>query len=111
MEIKRSGAQYIAQIFRGPAVNRHCPSVDVLFRSVAKSAGANAIGVIMTGMGSDGTEGLRMMKRNGSCIIAQDESTCVVFGMPKKPIDEGIVDVIAPLDRLAEEICSSVKSD
>ena len=63
----------------------------------------------MTGMGSDGTLGLRMMKRNGSYIIAQDAPSCIVFGMPKKPIDEGIVDTIAPLERIADEICSSVK--
>ncbi len=104
------GLNRILRITDDPPENSCKPSVDYLFRSIAEHYVGRSTGVIMTGMGSDGTEGLKMMKRNGSFIIAQDEPTCVVFGMPKKPIDEGIVDVIAPLDRLADEICNSVKS-
>ncbi len=103
------GLNRILRITDDPPENSCKPSVDYLFRSIAEHYVGRSAGVIMTGMGSDGTQGLRMMKRNGSLIIAQDEPTCVVFGMPKKPIDEGIVDVIAPLDRLADEICNSVK--
>lgn len=104
------GLNRIIRITDDPPENSCKPSVDYLFRSVAEHYVGRSAGVIMTGMGSDGTNGLRIMKRNGSYIIAQDETSCVVFGMPKKPIDEGIVDVIAPLERLADEICSSVKS-
>jgi two-component system chemotaxis response regulator CheB len=104
------GLNRIIRITDDPPENSCKPSVDYLFRSIAEHYVGRSAGVIMTGMGSDGTLGLRMMKRNGSIIIAQDEPSCVVFGMPKKPIDEGIVDVISPLDRLADEICNSVKS-
>ena len=104
------GLNRIIRITDDPPENSCKPSIDYLFRSIAEHYVGRSAGVIMTGMGSDGTKGLRIMKRNGSYIIAQDESTCVVFGMPKKPIDEGIVDVIAPLDRLADEICNSVKA-
>ena len=85
------------------------PSADYLFRSVAHQYKDRATGVIMTGMGSDGTLGLKLMKRNSAFIITQDEETCTVFGMPREPIEAGIVDVIAPLDRIAEEIIRSVK--
>jgi two-component system, chemotaxis family, protein-glutamate methylesterase/glutaminase len=104
------GLNRIIRITDDPPENSCKPSVDYLFRSIAEHYVGRSAGVIMTGMGSDGTLGLRMMKRNGSFIIAQDEPSCVVFGMPKKPIDEGIVDIITPLDRLADEICNSVKS-
>ena len=97
LEIRRSGAQYIANVFRGPAVNRHCPSVDVLFRSVAKQAGANATGVIMTGMGDDGARGLKEMRDCGARTIAQDEASCVVFGMPKEAIKLGGVQHVVAL--------------
>ncbi|MBN2417831.1 MAG: chemotaxis response regulator protein-glutamate methylesterase [Deltaproteobacteria bacterium] len=103
------GLNRILRITDDPPENSCKPSVDYLFRSIAEHYVGRSAGVIMTGMGSDGTQGLKMMKKNGSIIIAQDEPSCVVFGMPKKPIDEGIVDVIAPLDRLAEEICNSIK--
>ena len=103
------GLNRIIRITDDPPENSCKPSVDYLFRSIAEHYVGRAAGVIMTGMGSDGTLGLRMMKRNGSYIIAQDEPSCIVFGMPKKPIDEGIVDTIAPLERIADEICSSVK--
>ena len=88
----------------GPLVNRHRPSVDVLFRSVAKFAGANAIGVIMTGMGDDGAAGLLEMKNAGAHTFAQDEATCVVFGMPKEAIGRGAVAEVAPLDDLARRV-------
>ena len=103
------GLNRIIRITDDPPENSCKPSVDYLFRSIAEHYVGRSAGVIMTGMGSDGTLGLRMMKRNGSIIIAQDELSCVVFGMPKKPIDEGIVDIIAPLERLADEICNCVK--
>jgi two-component system chemotaxis response regulator CheB len=103
------GLNRIIRITDDPPENSCKPSVDYLFRSIAEHYVGRAAGVIMTGMGSDGTLGLRMMKRNGSYIIAQDAPSCIVFGMPKKPIDEGIVDTIAPLERIADEICSSVK--
>lgn len=85
------------------------PSADYLFRSIANHYAGRATGVIMTGMGSDGTNGLKLMKQNGAFIIAQDEKTSVIYGMPKKAIEAGIVDVIAPLDEMAEKICRSVR--
>jgi two-component system, chemotaxis family, protein-glutamate methylesterase/glutaminase len=99
--VKRSGGHYIAEVSGGPLVSRHRPSVDVLFRSVATAAGANAVGVIMTGMGDDGAQGLLEMKEAGATNIAQDESTCVVFGMPKEAIKRGGVDQILPLSKIA----------
>lgn len=89
MALRRSGAQYFVEIIDGPLVNRHRPSVDVLFRSVAKCAGSNALGIIMTGMGDDGARGLKEMRDAGSSTIAQDEASCVVFGMPKEAIRLG----------------------
>ncbi|MHC1697970.1 MAG: chemotaxis response regulator protein-glutamate methylesterase [Geobacteraceae bacterium] len=99
--LKRSGARYFVEIKDGPLVSRHRPSVDVLFRSAARYAGKNAVGVIMTGMGDDGAKGLLEMKEAGAATIAQDEATCVVFGMPKEAIRLGAVDRILPLDDLA----------
>jgi two-component system chemotaxis response regulator CheB len=99
--IVRNGAQYAVKITDGPLVSRHRPSVDVLFRSVAQAVGANAVGVLMTGMGDDGAEGLLEMKRAGAATIAQDEATCVVFGMPRAAIDRGAVDEVLPLTRIA----------
>jgi two-component system chemotaxis response regulator CheB len=101
MLLKRSGARYYVEVKEGPLVNRHRPSVDVLFRSTARYAGANAIGVIMTGMGDDGARGLLEMKQSGAKTVAQDEKTCVVFGMPKEAIKMGAVDKILPLDSIA----------
>ncbi len=86
MQLKRSGAQYFVEVLDGPPVNRHKPSVDVLFRSVAKHAGHNALGIIMTGMGDDGARGLLTMREAGARTVAQDEASCVVFGMPKEAI-------------------------
>lgn len=99
--LKRSGARYYVEVKEGPLVNRHRPSVDVLFRSTAKFAGANAIGVIMTGMGDDGAKGLLEMKEAGAKTIAQDEKSCVVFGMPKEAIKLNAADKVLPLESIA----------
>ena len=104
MEIRRDGAQYRVRVFDGPPVNRHRPSVDVLFRSVAKMAARNALGIIMTGMGDDGARGLLEMHRAGAYTVAQDEATCVVYGMPKEAVHLGAVDREAPLTAIAEVI-------
>ena len=104
MLIKRSGAYYHVEVIDGPVVNRHCPSVDVLFRSVAKFAGKNALGIIMTGMGDDGARGLKEMHDAGAPTIAEDESSCVVFGMPKEAIKLGGVDKSVALEFVAGEI-------
>ncbi|MCX5724296.1 MAG: chemotaxis response regulator protein-glutamate methylesterase [Nitrospirae bacterium] len=98
MTLVRSGARYSVKINQDPPVNRHRPSVDVMFDSVARYAGANAIGVILTGMGGDGAKGMLAMKQAGAYTIAQDEASCVVFGMPKEAIKLGCVDKILPLD-------------
>jgi two-component system chemotaxis response regulator CheB len=88
----------------GPLVSRHRPSVDVLFRSAAQNAGANALGIIMTGMGDDGARGLLEMHKAGAATVAQDEASCVVFGMPKEAIALGGADKVLPLEQLAREI-------
>jgi len=102
--LRRNGAQYHVEVKDGPLVNRHRPSVDVLFRSVAKCAGANALGVIMTGMGDDGAAGLLEMRQAGARTLAQDEDSCVVFGMPKEAIKLGGVERSVPLGTIAREI-------
>jgi two-component system chemotaxis response regulator CheB len=99
--LKRSGARYYVEIKEGPLVSRHRPSVDVLFRSAARYAGKNSIGVIMTGMGDDGAKGMLEMKEAGAVTIAQDEESCVVFGMPKKAIELDAVDRVLPLKAIA----------
>jgi two-component system chemotaxis response regulator CheB len=104
MLLQRNGARYHVAIKEGPLVSRHRPSVDVLFRSAAQCAGANATGVILTGMGDDGAKGLLEMKQAGARTIAQDEQSCVVFGMPKEAIAIGAVDKIVPLGAIAREI-------
>jgi two-component system chemotaxis response regulator CheB len=104
MMLARSGAQYIVQVVDGPLVNRHKPSVDVLFRSCAKFAGRNALGIIMTGMGDDGARGLLEMREAGADTIAEDESTCVVFGMPKEAIRMGAAKTVLPLDHIAAKV-------
>lgn len=101
MQVKRSGAQYHVEILDAPPVNRHRPSVDVLFRSVAKCAGRNSLGIIMTGMGDDGALGMRDMHDAGAETIAQDEKTCVVYGMPKEAVKLGAVDKVVPLESIA----------
>lgn len=103
------GTERIIRITDDPPENSCKPSVDYLFRSIAQHYVGRSAGVIMTGMGSDGYSGLSLMKRNGATIIAQDEESCIVYGMPKKAIDNGIVDVIAPLDQIASEICHVAK--
>ena len=100
MLLKRSGANYHVEVVEGPLVNRHRPSVDVLFRSVAKFAGKNATGIIMTGMGDDGARGLKEMLNAGAPTVAQDEATCVVFGMPKEAIKLGAVKKVLPLHEI-----------
>ncbi|MDP2107148.1 MAG: chemotaxis response regulator protein-glutamate methylesterase [Desulfobulbaceae bacterium] len=102
--LKRSGARYYVEVKDGPLVSRHRPSVDVLFRSAARYAGKNAIGVIMTGMGDDGAKGMLEMKEGGAFNFAQDEASCVVFGMPKEAIKLGGVDRVLPLESLAAAV-------
>ncbi|GAB2871984.1 chemotaxis response regulator protein-glutamate methylesterase [Pseudoduganella ginsengisoli] len=104
MLVRRSGATYYVDVIDGPLVNRHRPSVDVLFRSVAKSAGANALGIIMTGMGDDGALGLLEMRKAGARTVAQDEQSCVVYGMPKEAVKLGAVEKTVPLDAIDREI-------
>ncbi|HEY5973413.1 MAG TPA: chemotaxis response regulator protein-glutamate methylesterase [Geobacteraceae bacterium] len=101
--LKRSGARYFVEVKSGPLVCRHRPSVDVLFRSAARYAGKNAVGIIMTGMGDDGARGMREMKEAGASTIAQDEATSVVFGMPNEAIKLGCVDLVLPLEAIARE--------
>ena len=103
------GRRRIIKITDDPPENSCKPSVDYLFRSIAQHYVGRATGVIMTGMGSDGTLGLKLMKRSGATVIAQNEASCVVYGMPREPVDAGIVDVIAPLDKIADEIVRTVK--
>lgn len=104
MLLQRQGARYFVSVKSGPLVSRHRPSVDVLFRSAAQSAGSNAIGVIMTGMGDDGANGLKEMKEANAFTIAQDEATSVVFGMPKEAIARGAATKIVPLNAIATEV-------
>ncbi|MBF0624192.1 MAG: chemotaxis response regulator protein-glutamate methylesterase [Magnetococcales bacterium] len=104
MMLKRSGARYFVEVRDGPLVSRHRPSVDVLFRSAARYGGKNVVGVIMTGMGDDGARGMKEMKDAGAYNIAQDEASCVVFGMPKEAIKHGGVDVVKPLNLIAQEV-------
>jgi len=104
LQVKRSGGQYITIVSEGPAVNRHCPSVDVLFKSLAANVKQNATGVIMTGMGNDGAQGLLAMKQSGSKTLAQNEKSCVVFGMPKEAIKLNAADHIIDLNEIPDLI-------
>ncbi len=106
--VKRSGARYYVEVKSGPFVNRHRPSVDVLFRSTAKYAGANAIGIIMTGMGDDGARGLLEMKQAGAKTIAQDQETSIVFGMPKEAIKLEAADKVLPLEKISVYLLETV---
>lgn len=108
MILRRSGARYYVEVKDGPMVHHQRPAVDVLFKSTAQYAGPNSIGAILTGMGADGAEGLLRMKQAGAKTIAQDEKSCVVFGMPKEAIKLGAADKVVPLDRVAEEIVRMV---
>ncbi len=107
MLLKRNGAYYHVDVIDGPPVNRHRPSVDVLFRSVAKFAGKNALGIIMTGMGDDGARGLKEMRDAGADTLAQDETTCVVYGMPKEAVKLGAVMRSLPLEQIPHAILNS----
>lgn len=107
MLVRRMQNRYVVSVIDGPPVNRHRPSVDVLFRSVAQCAGTSATGLIMTGMGDDGAAGMKEMEQAGAFTVAQDEKSCVVFGMPKVAIELGGVKQILPLDRLHEAIIAA----
>lgn len=104
MQVRKQAGQYYVQVFAGPPVNRHCPAVDVMFKSMAECAGRDALGIILTGMGDDGARGLLAMHQAGARTIAQDEASCVVFGMPKEAIKLGAADDILPLDHIGSEI-------
>lgn len=108
MTLKKNGSRYSVKVFDGPLVNRHKPSVDVLFQSVAKEAGSNALGIILTGMGDDGANGLREMFCNGAITIAQNERTSVVYGMPKEAVSRNAVTKVLPLQSMSNEIYSFV---
>jgi len=107
--LKRSGARYYVEISSGPLVNRHRPSVDVLFSSTARYAGSNAVGVILTGMGDDGARGMLEMHKAGAHTVAQDEASCVVFGMPAEAIKRGGVDRILALDQIAPAVVTRAR--
>ncbi len=109
MQVEKSGAKYYVKVRQGPPVNHHRPSVDVLFNSVAKSAGVNAMGIILTGMGGDGANGMLEMKNAGAYTVAQDEATSVVYGMPKEAKRVGAVDVVLPLDAISGAIMKEIK--
>lgn len=109
MLLKRSGAVYHVEIVDGPLVNRHRPSVDVLFRSVARYAGKNVVAVILTGMGDDGAKGMLEIKEAGAYTVAQDESTCVVYGMPKEAVKLGGVNRVLPLQDISKHILTKAK--
>jgi two-component system chemotaxis response regulator CheB len=109
--LRRSGARYYVKVKKGPLVGRHRPSIDVLFKSVAKFAGRNAVGVILTGMGKDGAEGLKQMHDSGAKTIAQDESTSIVYGMPKAAADLGAADEIAALPDIGKKILDFAQAD
>ncbi|GAP36232.1 chemotaxis response regulator protein-glutamate methylesterase [Piscinibacter sakaiensis] len=104
MQLHKAGGQYRVAVIDGPPVNRHKPSVDVLFRSAAECAGRDALAILLTGMGDDGARGMKLLHDGGARTIAQDEASCVVFGMPKEAIKLGAADEVVPLDRVAAEI-------
>ena len=104
MQLRKAGGQYFAVVLDGPPVNRHKPSVDVLFRSAAECAGSDALAIMLTGMGDDGARGMKLMHDRGARTLAQDEASCVVFGMPKEAIEIGAVDQVLPLSQMAREV-------
>jgi len=110
MELGRSGANYVVKLNDGPPVNRHKPSVDVLFRSVAVHAGRNAVGVILTGMGNDGAAGMLEMHRAGAWTIAQDEASCVVFGMPREAIAMGGTSEVVDLGHISQHMLAKISA-
>jgi len=109
LRIRRSGAKYYCELDEGPEVNRHKPSVEVLFRSVAQCAGPNAMGIMLTGMGADGAQGMLEMKQQGSFNVAQDEKTSVVWGMPGSAVKLGAVEKVLPLNKIADEVIAYCK--
>lgn len=111
LAVRRSGAMLVAHVYDGPLVSGHKPSVDVLFQSVAEACGAKAVGVILTGMGRDGSEGLLKMRQAGAATLGQDEASCVVYGMPKAARDIGAVERELPLSRIADEILKLCAAD
>jgi two-component system chemotaxis response regulator CheB len=104
MQLRKAGGQYSVAVIDGPPVNRHKPSVDVLFKSAAECAGRDALAIILTGMGDDGARGMKLLHDKGARTIAQNEETCVVFGMPKEAIKLGAVDEVLPLGQMSAEI-------
>ncbi len=108
--VGRNGAQYVAQVKDGPRVHHQRPAVDVLFNSVARHAGVNAVGVLLTGMGADGAKGLLAMRQAGARTIAQDEASCVVYGMPREAARLGAPDTVLPLNRIASGILEAFRS-
>ncbi|AOV97281.1 chemotaxis response regulator protein-glutamate methylesterase [Edwardsiella hoshinae] len=110
LELARSGANYIARLNEGPPVNRHRPSVEVLFDSVARHAGRNAVGVILTGMGNDGAAGMLRLHQAGAYTIAQNEASCVVFGMPREAIQMGGVDEVVDLSQISQRMLAQVSA-
>ncbi|CAN7310368.1 chemotaxis response regulator protein-glutamate methylesterase [Variovorax sp. LjRoot84] len=110
LSLARSGANYVAHLDQEPPVNRHRPSIDVLFDSAARHAGKNAIGMILTGMGKDGAEGLLRMKRAGAHTLAQDEASCVVYGMPREAVALGAVDEVSPLNEISRRVLAHLRT-
>jgi two-component system chemotaxis response regulator CheB len=106
MRVKRSGGKFIVECLKGDKVSGHCPSVDVLFHSVAKEAGQNALGIILTGMGQDGAAGLLAMRSKGARTVGQDEKSCVVYGMPRAAYNIGAVEKQASLEAMPSLICA-----
>jgi len=110
LSVERSGANYIARVQDGDPVNRHKPSVEVLFKSAARVAGPNAIGIMLTGMGADGARAMREMKDAGAYCVAQDEASCVVFGMPREAIAAGAVQEVLPLTKIAQHVLDHLRA-
>ena len=104
LQLRKTGGQYFVAVVDGPPVNRHKPSVDVLFKSAAECAGRDALAIILTGMGDDGARGMKQLHERGAKTVAQDEESCVVFGMPKEAIQLGAVDEVLPLQRIADAV-------
>jgi two-component system chemotaxis response regulator CheB len=111
LRVERTGGHYIVRVGESDLISGHCPSVDALFESVANHVGANAIGLTLTGMGKDGAEGMLKMKQRGAVNIAQDENSCVVYGMPKAAVDIGAIDYIVPLDRIAYKLKTELEKN
>jgi len=110
MQLQRSGAQYVVSVRDGPLVNRHKPSVEVLFNSAARVVGPNALGIMLTGMGADGAKAMKAMKDAGAYNLVQDEASCVVFGMPREAINAGAADEVLPLSQIAPRLLERLRS-